>query len=129
MLQFNILSGKKAGTFWVARRFPVRIGRAATADLRLEDEAVWDQHAQIDLDRSEGLMLRAPSEAVVYVNGQNTREAGLRNGDSIGLGSVKLQCWLASTRQRNFRFREWLTWVAIGAICLGQVWLIYWLLR
>ena len=113
----------------MARRFPVRIGRATTADLRLDEEGVWDAHLQIDLSRAEGLIARTPSEGVLYVNGKNLRDCILRNGDELVLGSVKLQCWLAGTRQRGFGFREWLTWIAIGAICLGQVWLIYWLLR
>ena len=40
MLQLSILSGKTAGTEWVARRFPVRIGRAPDSDLKLEDAGI-----------------------------------------------------------------------------------------
>jgi hypothetical protein len=53
----------------------------------------------------------------------------LRNGDSIDIGSLKLQFWLSDTRQFGLRFREGLTWAALGFISLGQVGLIYWLLR
>ncbi len=35
MIQLSILSGKKAGTQTVARRFPFRIGRAAENELQL----------------------------------------------------------------------------------------------
>jgi hypothetical protein len=35
---------------------------------------------------------------------------------------------LSPTRQDSLRFREAATWTALGALCLGQVWLIYWLL-
>ena len=55
MIQFSILSGKKAGTSWVARRFPVRIGRAAVSDLQIEEEGVWDQHLQVDFIPADGL--------------------------------------------------------------------------
>ena len=36
MVQFNILSGRKAGAQSAARRFPFRIGRAAGNELQLE---------------------------------------------------------------------------------------------
>jgi len=51
----------------------------------------------------------------------------LRNGDLIEAGSLKLQFWLTETRQKRMQVREWLTWIAIGAVCLGQVALVYWL--
>ena len=40
-----------------------------------------------------------------------------------------MQFWLSETRQAGLRFREGLTWAGIAAISLGQVGLIYWLLR
>jgi len=129
MVQLNILSGKTAGGTWCARRFPVRIGRAPSAELRSEEDGVWDQHLQLDCKPGEGIVLSALPNALVSVNGQSVRQALLRNGDLIELGSLKLQFWLAPTRQRGLRVRETLTWAAIGSICLGQVALVYWLLR
>ncbi len=129
MVQLRVLSGKKAGTAWVARRFPVRIGRAADADLQLEDSGVWDQHLRLDFEARRGIVLRAQSEAAPTVNGEPVQEAVLRNGDAIDIGSVRLRFELSETRQRGLRFREWLTWGGIAAICLGQVGLIYSLLR
>ena len=129
MIQLKILSGKKAGTAWVARRFPVRIGRSATSDLRLEESGVWDQHLQLDFDPASGLILSAQPKALATVNGQPVEQALLRNGDAIDIGSLKMQFWLSDTQQVGLRFREGLTWFAIAAISLGQVALIYWLLR
>jgi pSer/pThr/pTyr-binding forkhead associated (FHA) protein len=129
MVQLRILSGKKAGTTWVARRFPVRIGRAASADLQVEENGVWDQHARIDFDRADGFVLSASRKAPARVNGQAVERAVLRNGDAIGMGSLELQFWLGESRQGALWLREWLTWAGIGGICLGQIGLIYWLLR
>jgi len=129
VIQLKILSGKKAGTAWVARRFPVRIGRSATSDLRLEESGVWDQHLQLDFDPASGLILSAQPKALATVNGQPVEQALLRNGDAIDIGSLKMQFWLSDTQQVGLRFREGLTWFAIAAISLGQVALIYWLLR
>jgi pSer/pThr/pTyr-binding forkhead associated (FHA) protein len=129
MVQLKVLSGKKAGTVWMARRFPVRIGRAAAADLQLDESGVWDQHLQLDLSPGEGFVLSAQPNALASVNGQAVHQALLRNGDAIDVGSVKMQFWLGETRQGGLRFREGLTWAGIAIVTLGQVGLIYWLLR
>lgn len=125
MIQLRILTGKLAGTEYSARRFPVSIGRASSAGLRLEADGVWDQHAELAFDSAVGIVLRAQADALISVNGQPCRESVLRNGDEIALGALKLRFWLGPTRQAGFRFREWLTWAALAAITAGQLFLIY----
>ena len=129
MIQLKVLSGKKAGTAWVARRFPVRIGRASACDWRVEEDGVWDRHLQLDFRPAEGVVLKAQPNALARVNGQPVQEAFLRNGDVIEIGSLKAQFWLSETRQSGVRFREGLTWTAIALISLGQAALVYVLLQ
>ena len=129
MVQLKVLSGKKAGTTWVARRFPVSIGRSADADLRLEEHGVWDEHLQLDFDPAEGIVMSAQPNALATVNGQPAQQAVLRNGDVIDVGSLRMRFWLSETRQAGLRFREGMTWAGIAAISLGQIGLIYWLLH
>jgi len=129
VVQLRILSGQKAGSAWVARRFPVCIGRSAASNLQLEEDGVWDQHLRLDFEPAAGIVLRALPNALVTVNEQSVHKAVLRNGDAIGLGSLRIQFWLSETRQSGLHFREGLTWAGITAACLGQVGLIYWLLR
>jgi|SRR5437016_1774689 len=129
MVQFSILSGKQAGTAWMARRFPVRIGRAASADLQLTENGVWDQHLQLDFNPAQGFVLKTEPNALATVNGQPVTQILLHNGDTIELGSLKMRFWLSETRQTSLRLREWLTWTGIASISLGQIALIYWLLR
>ena len=129
MLQLSILSGKSAGTAWVARRFPVRVGRSPSADLRLEENGVWDEHLRLQFAPAEGFVLETAPNALATVNGQPLQRSVLRNGDLIKIGSVKMQFGLSETRQKGLRRREALTWAAIAAICFGQIGLIYWLLR
>ena len=129
MVQLKVLSGKKAGTAWAARHFPVRIGRSPKADLQSDESGVWDQHLRLDFDPAKGLVLTTQQDALASVNGQPVQQTVLRNGDTISIGSLKLQFWLSETRQRGLRYREGLTWLAIGAISLGQVAIIYWLVR
>ncbi len=129
MVQLRILSGKKAGSVWTARHFPVRIGRASNAHLRLEEDGVWDRHLLLQFRRPDGFVLTTESEALAAVNGDPVHEAVLRNGDIIELGALKLQFWLSETRQFGLGFREALVWVGITAVCLGQAGLIFWLFR
>jgi hypothetical protein len=129
MIHLKILSGKKAGTTWVARRFPVRIGRSCSSDLQLEEDGVWDDHFKIGLVPAEGFILEAQPHALAAANGRPVQRAVLRNGDAIEIGSLKMQFWLGEARQRGLRFREWFVWIMIAAVSLGQVALVYWLLR
>jgi len=129
MIQLKVVSGSKAGTVWVARRFPVHVGRSADADLRLEESGVWDKHLKLEFQPAHGVVLTAQPEALTSVNAQTVQQVVLRNGDEIGLGSIKLQFWLSETRQAGLRFREGLTWAGIAVVSLGQVALIYWLLH
>jgi pSer/pThr/pTyr-binding forkhead associated (FHA) protein len=128
MVQLNVLSGKMAGTSRVTRHFPVRIGRSPSSDLRLEEDGIWEEHLLLALDR-QGFSMKVQSDALASVNGQALREAYLRNGDTIELGSVRLQFWLSRVRQGNLRFAEGLAWISIVAVVAGQVGLLYWLLR
>lgn len=127
MIQFGILTGKRAGSSWAARRFPVRIGRSPDADLQSDEEGVWDWHAQVDFKPRDGFYLTARPNTLASVNGQAVREVRLRNGDGVEIGALKMRFWLSPTRQAGLRFREWFTWAAIAAICLAQIALVYWL--
>jgi pSer/pThr/pTyr-binding forkhead associated (FHA) protein len=129
MVQLKILSGNSAGTAWLSRRFPVRIGRATDDDLSLADPGVWEHHLRLELVPAQGFRLTVRPDALASVNGQAVQQAMLRNGDTMEIGGATLQFWLAEVRQAGFRWREWVTWAGIGLICLGQVFLVYLLLR
>jgi hypothetical protein len=129
MVQLKILSGKKAGAVWVARRFPVRVGRSAASALQLEEDGVWDDHFQIGFDPAAGFTLATQPDALVTVNGQPLHQALLRSGDLLEIGSLKLQFWLADARQRGLLFREAFLWTIVIAVFLSQVALIYWLIQ
>lgn len=129
MIQLQILSGKMAGHLWVARRFPVRIGRSPVNDLQLEEPGVWDEHLEVTFDRAEGFGLTAHAQALVTVNQQPVQQVRLRNGDTIEAGAVRLRFWLGETRQRGLGLREWMVWTLVIAVTLGEVLIVYWLLQ
>jgi hypothetical protein len=129
MVQLNILSGKKAGSHVIARRFPFSVGRASNNSLQLEDEGIWDQHLMLEFKRQNGFFLTKENAAFATVNEQAFETIRLHNGDIITVGSAKLQFWLASVRQRGLRLREALVWTIIIAVSAAQLLLIYWLIR
>ena len=124
MIQLNVLTGRKAGVQVVARRFPFAVGRGESCGLRLEDPGVWERHLDIHWQGQELRLVAHPS-ALVSLNGDPVQEVALRSGDLIGLGSVNLRFGLSPMPQRGLRFREILTWIALAAVSLGQVALIY----
>jgi pSer/pThr/pTyr-binding forkhead associated (FHA) protein len=128
MVQLRVLSGKKAGTCWVARRFPVRIGRSPKADLQLEEDGVWDEHLELSLTPQTGFRLKTLPNALAMVNGEPVSEAFLRNGDAIQLGAARIQFWLSDARQTRLTIREWAVWTGVALISLAQVALVYYLL-
>jgi hypothetical protein len=129
MILLQILSGRQAGTSWAARRFPVQVGRSAKAALQVEENGVWDEHFTIDFKSCEGFLIVSMPNASVAVNAIPVEKTFLRNGDVIDAGALKLRFWLGETRQTGLDFRDYLTWLAIGLLSLGQVGLVYWLLR
>jgi pSer/pThr/pTyr-binding forkhead associated (FHA) protein len=129
MIQLKILTGKMAGPTWVARHFPVRIGRSTRADLQLEEPGVWEEHFQITLDVKQGFIVETQPNALATVNGEPTQQSILHNGDLIEIGSLKIQFWLGEAVQRGLKIREGLVWAIIAAVTLGQIALVYWLIR
>lgn len=129
MVQLQILSGKMAGTRWIARHFPLRIGRAPQNDLRLEEDGVWDDHLQVVFGPVDGFTLVACPNALVAVNHESIQSFRLRNGDLIEFGSMRLRFWLAEPNQQGLRLREAFAWALIALVSLGQIALVYLLIK
>ena len=110
-----------------ASHFPLLIGRAAKADLRLDDIGVWDRHLVLFLDPEKGISLKIQESAHASINGQSFEQAIMRNGDIVELGAVKLRFWLAKARRYNLVWREWMVWAIVTGIALTQIAIIYWL--
>jgi hypothetical protein len=97
-------------------------------DLPLDDPGAWQRHFLIDW-KPEGLVLEAEPDALLLLNDTPVRRGILRNGDIITLGALKIRFSLSPVRQSSLALREWLTWIALAALCLGQIALVYELIR
>jgi hypothetical protein len=129
VIELKILSGKQAGATAVARRFPFVVGRSPQADLRLEDEGIFERHFELRLNRREGFALVVGPNAYAAVNGETAQQKVLRAGDVISAGSVKLAFALAPAPARGSRWREAMLWIGLALVCLTQVAIIYLLLE
>ena len=129
MVLLQLLNDPASGTEHSARRFPFRIGRAPGSDLRLTAAGVWDHHAELHLHQNREFVLTAKANASMLVNGHPVAQSVLRNGDLIDLGGARLRFSLAPPIPRGLQLREALTWIALGALFVIQVALIYWLLN
>lgn len=127
MILLRLLNGSAAGSECRARRFPLRVGRAARSDLPLSAEGVWENHFEVLFRAGKGYLLRANPQAPTWVEETAVSEVFLRNGDVITAGAARLQFWLAEVPQAGLAWREWLTWLGVAGISLLQVGLIYWL--
>jgi pSer/pThr/pTyr-binding forkhead associated (FHA) protein len=129
MLSLKVLSGKKVGAEWNISHFPVQIGRSTSVDFPVDEPGVWERHFEIDLHFPDGLFLKTQPNALVTVNGENIEQALLRSGDLIEIGALKIRFGLSAVQQRSLVFREFAMWIALTGLCLGQIALIYWLIR
>lgn len=125
MVRLKVLSGKKAGTEMAARHFPFTVGRSATDALSLDEPGVWEKHFQISLGDAREFILKTAPETSVTIAGKTTQLAALRNGDVIEVGRAKILFGFYPNRQKNLAWREWLTWIALAALCATQIILIY----
>jgi pSer/pThr/pTyr-binding forkhead associated (FHA) protein len=126
MLQIALLTGKKSGPIAVIDRFPWIIGRSQSADYCLTEGGVWDRHLRVGLDFEKGFTLELLEGALGTLNGEPFRQAILKNGDVLVLGSAKIQLWLSEVRPRAGWWKEWLTWISILLLTAFQIWLISW---
>jgi Inner membrane component of T3SS, cytoplasmic domain len=123
MIQLQILSGSKAGVWWTARHFPVRLGRAAENDLAFAEAGVWDRHATIEFDAT-GFTLRVAPDALATVNHQPVRVHLLRPGDAVEIGSVRLRFWLAAPTRCSLGWPEAVVWALLVGIFGVEIWLL-----
>jgi pSer/pThr/pTyr-binding forkhead associated (FHA) protein len=128
MVELRLLDSGKPDSSYLIQHFPCVLGRGPNADLRLEEPGVWDNHLQIELD-PDGFLVAAFPEAHTCVNGEPIQRALLKNGDLIEAGGIKLQFWLAQPRQHRLWLRETATWVALVLLSIGEIGLVYALLR
>jgi len=128
VIQLQLLSGHRTGAVFHFTHFPICAGRKPDLELPLDEPGVWQRHFMIDWT-AKGLVLEVEPQALLHIKDAPVQSAILRDGDIITVGALKIRFSFSPVRQSSLAPREWLTWIALGALCLGQVALVYWLIR
>jgi hypothetical protein len=100
------------------------IGRAAACDLRIEEENVAPQHAEISLQANGELVLRQLDKAFeTRVNGIPVDRISLASGDEIRLGSCRWVLQAPGLRPQKVltahavrRKQPYLPWLIVAAL-------------
>jgi pSer/pThr/pTyr-binding forkhead associated (FHA) protein len=129
MVCLRFLSGARAGQTVPLRRLPCSIGRSPENELVLTEDGVWDRHLRLSVVPPQGVWIERESEAWATLNERPFLKSRIRPGDVIGFGAIKVQLGLDETHPYGLRWREWSTWIGLGALGVGQIALIYWLAR
>ena len=80
------------------------------------------------MEEDQFFSIRPASEATAMVNGEPLEEVRtLRNGDVIEIGMVRLQFQLGPIQQKKLGLREAATWLMVGLIIAGEIFLLLWL--
>ena len=77
----------------------VRIGRIATADIRLTDARVNDMHAIIDATAPDSIwIIDLGSSHGTFVNGKRINKARLNTGDQVALGGSTIDIAIGTVK-------------------------------
>lgn len=85
-----VLAGESLGQMFRIERQELVIGRAADADVRLQDDGVSRRHARICQEEGELCIEDLQSANGTLLNGDRIRRAVLRDGDKIQVGSTTI---------------------------------------
>ncbi len=87
----TITRGPAAGSEFTLDQPRMIIGRASSANIRIDDPSVSSEHAAVELD-GQGFGIRdLASTNHVLVNGAEVLGSELKHGDRIALGECELQ--------------------------------------
>src|SRR5437660_1198819 len=85
-----MLNGPQQGREYDLTGGEMRIGRGAHNDIVIADPQSSRLHATLLYRDGMYILLDAGSTNGIYVNGARVNQAGLRDGDVVGIGALKM---------------------------------------
>ncbi len=86
----RILSGWGIGRVYKLDKPTITVGRAADAEIRLDDDSISRRHASITVSQDGAILEDLRSKNGTYVNGDSIVSRPLRDGDMVQFGSHAL---------------------------------------
>lgn len=88
MYQITAKTGSAKGTSWVVKPDALVFGRDTTCDIKVSDPLVSRRHCEVMLDGETIRLKDLGSSNATFVNGDPVKQAVLRAGDEIAVGSA-----------------------------------------
>lgn len=88
MYQITAKTGSAKGTSWVVKPDALVFGRDITCDIKVSDPLVSRRHCEVTLNGDSILLKDLGSSNATFVNGDPVKEAVLRAGDEVAVGSA-----------------------------------------
>ncbi len=88
MYQITAKTGNAKGTSWIVAAQPIVFGRDVTCEIKVSDPLVSRRHCEVLLDGEAVTIRDLGSSNATFVNGDPIKEARLRPGDEVAVGSA-----------------------------------------
>ena len=97
-LTFRIFRGDQLLREETLRQGVIKIGKVASAHLRIDDDSVSRMHAILEVDtRGEVHVIDLGSTRGTFINGHKVNKAKLESGDAIQIGDLRIEVAFART--------------------------------
>ncbi|MEO8703528.1 MAG: AgmX/PglI C-terminal domain-containing protein [Kofleriaceae bacterium] len=94
-LSFRIFKNNQLVREEVLNQSVIKIGKVASAHLRIDDDSVSRMHAIIEVLGPEVSVIDLGSTGGTFVNGQKVNKAKLQSGDTITVGDTRIEIAMA----------------------------------
>ena len=99
--RFQVVGGPAAGSQLLIEKLPALLGRAASADLVLDDPWVSRCHCELCEDQGQLVVRDRGSLHGTLLNGRAVREAVIQRGDRLGVGLTTLVASYVPAKSRS----------------------------
>jgi hypothetical protein len=97
-LTFKIFRGDQLVREETLRQSVIKIGKVASAHLRIDDDSVSRMHAILEVDTAGNVhVIDLGSTRGTFINGHKVNKAKLESGDAIQVGDMRLEVAFART--------------------------------
>ncbi|MBN1900407.1 FHA domain-containing protein [Candidatus Sumerlaeota bacterium] len=97
----SVLIGPHTGTIFTISKPLTTIGRGEDRDIQFLDRAISRMHCEIQYVNNTVVIRDTNSQNGIRVNGRDTYEQELRDGDQIDIGSIRLMIKIPEKEEKT----------------------------
>jgi len=97
MVMLRVVEGQEAGKGYPVHKVPVTLGRDAISDISITDTRMSRQHAMLFFYSPDFYLKDLGSTNGTFVNDKRIKQAIIKNGDKVKVGSTVLEFIVSTT--------------------------------